>query len=142
MNFKLLSCDCDLLATYGTWHRHKQQEQEAKSKKSKSKSKRPISQLPVGTSRACSLFERAPYKQQAVETQSIKCQIKTEPSSWTTAAATFFLPCERQISTHLVALASTSFSIQPSCCSLAVVLFRALRGIQSPAGEKTKISLL
>jgi hypothetical protein len=37
--------------------------------------------------RACPLFERAPYKRQAVESQSIICQIKTEPSSWTTAAA-------------------------------------------------------
>jgi hypothetical protein len=41
-----------------------------------------------------------PYKQQAVENQSIICQMKTQPASWTTAAANFFLPCERQISTH------------------------------------------
>jgi hypothetical protein len=34
-------------------------------------------------------FKRAPYKQQAVENQSIICQIYTEPSSWTTAASNF-----------------------------------------------------
>jgi hypothetical protein len=43
-----------------------------------------------------SLFERAPYKQQAVENHSIICQMKTEPSSWTTAAAKKKKPCERQ----------------------------------------------
>jgi hypothetical protein len=33
-----------------------------------------------------SFFERAPYKQQAVENHSITCQIKKEPSSWTTGS--------------------------------------------------------
>jgi hypothetical protein len=39
-----------------------------------------------------SFFERAAYKykQQAVENQSIICQMKTQPASWTTAAANFF----------------------------------------------------
>jgi hypothetical protein len=39
-----------------------------------------------------------------------------------------------------VALASTGFA-NPAFLLLAVVLVRALRGIQSPAGEKTEISL-
>jgi hypothetical protein len=43
-----------------------------------------------------------------------------------------FLPCERQISTH-----------RDACFSyLAVVLVSALRGVQSPEGEETEISLL
>jgi hypothetical protein len=37
-----------------------------------------------------SFFERAAYKQQAVETHSVICQMKTQPASWTTAAANFF----------------------------------------------------
>jgi hypothetical protein len=45
---------------------------------------------PLGLQWVCSLFKRAAYKQQAVENQSIICQIKTQPASWTTAAATFF----------------------------------------------------
>jgi hypothetical protein len=40
-----------------------------------------------------------------------------------------------------VALASTSFA-NPAFLLLAVVLVRALRGIQSPGGERTEISLL
>jgi hypothetical protein len=40
-----------------------------------------------------------------------------------------------------VALASTSFA-NPACSYLAVVLVSALRGVQSPGGEKTEISLL
>jgi hypothetical protein len=44
-------------------------------------------------------FLNVPHKQQAVENHSIICQIKTEPSSWTTAAAIWRLkPCERHIS--------------------------------------------
>jgi hypothetical protein len=41
----------------------------------------------------------------------------------------------------IAALASTSFA-NPAFLLLAVELVRALRGIQSPAGEKTEISLL
>jgi hypothetical protein len=68
--------------------------------------------------------------------------MKTQPASWTTAAANFFSPCERQISTHRdAALASTSFA-NPAFAYLAVVLVSALRGVQSPEGEKTEISLL
>jgi hypothetical protein len=53
------------------------------------------------------------------------------------------LPCERQISTHRGArlLASTSYA-NPAFSYLAVVLVSALRGFQSPEGEKTEISLL
>jgi hypothetical protein len=86
------------------------------------------------------LFKRAPYKQQAVENQSIICQIKTEPSSWTTAAAKKKNLASAR-SAPIVALASTSFA-NPAFLLLDVVLVRALRGIQSPAGEKTEISLL
>jgi hypothetical protein len=81
------------------------------------------------------------YKQQAVESQSIICQIKTEPSSWTTAAANFVFCLTSARLAPIVALASTSFA-NPAFLLLAVVLFSALRGIQSPAGEKTEISLL
>jgi hypothetical protein len=67
--------------------------------------------------------------------------MKTQPASWTTAAA--------QKKNHLagvrlapiVALASTSFA-NPAFSHLAVVLISALRGVQSPEGEKTEISLL
>jgi hypothetical protein len=41
----------------------------------------------------------------------------------------------------IVALASTSFA-NPAFLLLAVVLARALRGVQSPGGEKNEISLL
>jgi hypothetical protein len=41
----------------------------------------------------------------------------------------------------IVALASTSFA-NPAFSYLAVVLVIALRGVQSPEGEKTEISLL
>ena len=41
----------------------------------------------------------------------------------------------------IVALASTSFA-NPAFSYLAVVLVSALRGVQSPEGEKTEISLL
>jgi hypothetical protein len=49
-----------------------------------------------------SFSERAPYKQQAVENHSIICQMKTQPASWLDDSGSqfFFLPCERQISTH------------------------------------------
>jgi hypothetical protein len=62
--------------------------------------------------------------------------MKTEPSSWTTAAANF---CARLA--PIVALASTSFA-NPAFSYLAVVLVSALGGVQSPEGEKTEISLL
>jgi hypothetical protein len=88
-----------------------------------------------------SFFKRAPYKQQAVENQSIICQIKTEPSSWTTAAASFVYLASARLLAPIVALASTSFA-NPAFLLLAVVLVRALRGVQSPVGEKTEISLL
>jgi hypothetical protein len=88
-----------------------------------------------------SLFKRAPYKQQAVENQSSTCQIKTDPSSWTTAAASFGFYLASARLAPVVALASTSFA-NPAFLLLAMVLVRALRGIQSPAGEKTEISLL
>ena len=41
----------------------------------------------------------------------------------------------------IVTLASTSFA-NPAFSYLAVVLVSALRGVQSPEGEKTEISLL
>jgi hypothetical protein len=41
----------------------------------------------------------------------------------------------------IVALASTSFA-NPAFSYLAVVLASALRGVQSPGGEETEISLL
>jgi hypothetical protein len=41
----------------------------------------------------------------------------------------------------IVALASTSFA-NPAFSYLAVVLVSALRGVQSPEGEETEISLL
>jgi hypothetical protein len=87
------------------------------------------------------LFKRAPYKQQAVENQSIICQMKTEPSSWTTAAANFFFHLASVRLAPIVTLASTSFA-NPAFSYLDVVLVSALRGVQSPEGEKTEISLL
>jgi hypothetical protein len=41
----------------------------------------------------------------------------------------------------IVALASTTFA-NPAFSYLAVALVSALRGVQSPGGEKTEISLL
>jgi hypothetical protein len=96
----------------------------------------------VGAQERPSLFERAPYKQQAVENHSIICQIKTEPSSWTTAAANYFFYLASARLAPIVTLASTSFA-NPAFSYLVVVRVSALRGIQSPgAGEKTEISLL
>jgi hypothetical protein len=77
---------------------------------------------------------RPMYKQQAVKSQSITCQIKTEPPSWTTAAAKKNVHLASARSALIVALASTSFA-NTAPLLLAVVLVRALRGIQSPAGE-------
>ena len=56
------------------------------------------------------LFKRAPYKQQAVENQSIICQMKTEPSSWTTAAANFFFHLASVRLAPIVAFVSASFA--------------------------------
>jgi len=67
--------------------------------------------------------------------------MKTEPSSWTTAAAIFFPHLASARLAPIVALASTSFA-NPAFSYLAVVLVSALRGVQSPEGEKTEISLL
>jgi hypothetical protein len=56
----------------------------------------------------------------------------------------FFFLALRARDWHLapiVALASTSFA-NPAFSYLAVVLVSALRGVQSPEGEKTEISLL
>jgi hypothetical protein len=63
--------------------------------------------------------------------------MKTEPSSWTTAAANFFftLLASARLA-PIVTLASTSFA-NPAFSYLAVVLVSALRGVQSPEGEKT-----
>jgi hypothetical protein len=77
----------------------------------------------------------------AVESQSIICQIKTRPPSWTTAAAIFFFRLASASLEPIVALASTGFA-NPAFLLLAVVLVRALRGMQSPAGGNTEISLL
>ncbi len=46
----------------------------------------------VASQEGKNIFKRAPYKykQQAVENQSIICQMETQPASWTTAAANFF----------------------------------------------------
>jgi hypothetical protein len=86
-----------------------------------------------------SFFKRTPYKQQAaVGNQSIICQMKTQPASWTTAAAIFFffyLASARLA--PIVTPASTSFA-NPAVSYLAVVLVSALRGVQSPGGEKTE----
>ena len=67
--------------------------------------------------------------------------MKTEPSSWTTAAASFFFHLASVRLAPIVALASTSFA-NPASSYLAVALVSALRGVQSPGGEKTEISLL
>ena len=67
--------------------------------------------------------------------------MKTEPSIWTTAAAIFFFHLAGVRLAPIVALASTSFA-NPAFSYLAVVLVSALRGVQSPEGEKTEISLL
>jgi hypothetical protein len=67
--------------------------------------------------------------------------MKTEPSSWTTAAAKFWFRLASARLAPIVALALTSFA-NPAFSYLAVVLASALRGIQAPEGEKTEISLL
>jgi hypothetical protein len=67
--------------------------------------------------------------------------MKTQPASWTTAAAIFFFHLASTRLAPIVALASTSFA-NPAFSYLAVVLVSALRGVQSPGGEKTEISLL
>jgi hypothetical protein len=65
----------------------------------------------------------------------------TEPPSWTTAAAILFFTVRAPGLAPIVALASTSFA-NPAFSYLDVVLVSALRGVQSPEGEKTEISLL
>ena len=67
--------------------------------------------------------------------------MKTQPASWTTAAANFFFRLASARLAPIVTLASTSFA-NPAFSYLAVVLVSALRGVQSPEGEKTEISLL
>jgi hypothetical protein len=52
----------------------------------------------------------------------------------------FFNPASARLA-PIVTLASTSFA-NPAFSYLAVVLVSALRGFQSPEGEKTEISLL
>jgi hypothetical protein len=59
--------------------------------------------------------------------------MKTQPASWTTAAANLFFYLA---SVKLAPIVALAFSY------LAVVLVSALRGVQSPEGEKTEISLL
>ena len=68
--------------------------------------------------------------------------MKTQPASWTThpAAILFFRLASARLA-PIVALASTSFA-NPAFSYLAVVLVSALRGVQSPEGEMTEISLL
>jgi hypothetical protein len=111
-------------------------------------------QLPVG---AISIFLRAqcpmprPYKQQAVgrwkpETSLsyVKLQLNRRVGRWTTArqptSNLFFNPASATLA-PVVALAPSSFA-NPAFSYLAVVFVRALRGIQSPEGEGTEISLL
>jgi hypothetical protein len=67
--------------------------------------------------------------------------MKTEPSSWTTAAAIFFFYLASVRLAPIVTPASTIVA-HPAFSYLAVVLVSALRGVQSPGGEKTEISLL
>jgi hypothetical protein len=91
-----------------------------------------------------SFFERAAYKQQAVENHSVIYQIKTEPSSWTTAAAKTFFYLTSARSVPIVALAAflgwhQLVFANPAFSYLAVVLVGALRGVQSPEGERTEI---
>jgi hypothetical protein len=59
----------------------------------------------------------------------------------TTAAANFCFHLAGVRVAPIVALASTSFAT-PASSYLDVVLVSALRGVQSPGGEKTEISLL
>jgi hypothetical protein len=88
------------------------------------------------------LFKRAPYKQQAVENHSTICQIKTEPASWMDdSGSQFFFYLASARLAPIATLASTSFA-NPAFSYLAVVPVSALRGVQSPEGEKTEISLL
>ena len=69
--------------------------------------------------------------------------MKTQPASWTTSTANLKknLASASARLAPIVALASTSFA-NPAFSYLAVVLVSALRGVQSPEGEKTEISLL
>jgi hypothetical protein len=67
--------------------------------------------------------------------------MKTQPASWTTAAANLFFHLASARLAPIVTLASTSFA-NPAFSYLAVVLVSAFRGVQSPEGEKTEISLL
>ena len=85
--------------------------------------------------------ERATHEQQTSGRRSLISQIKHKPESWTTAAANFFFHLASARLAPIVALASTSFA-NPAFSYLAVVLVSALRGVQSPEGEKTEISLL
>jgi hypothetical protein len=71
--------------------------------------------------RACTFFFlRPPYKQQAVETQSIICQIKTEPSSWTTPKNKCALRAPDQHPSWR--LHQLVLRIQPPYCSMWYVL--------------------
>jgi hypothetical protein len=55
----------------------------------------------------------------------------------------FFSLASAGLAAPIVVLASTSFAKQSGLLAArCVVLVRALRGIQSPAGERTEISLL
>jgi hypothetical protein len=67
--------------------------------------------------------------------------MKTQPASWTTAAANLFFHLASARLAPIVALASTSFA-NPASSYLAVVLVSALRAVQSPGGEETEISLI
>jgi hypothetical protein len=85
------------------------------------------------------IFKRAPHKQQAVENQSIICYMPNENSTREledSGSHFFFLPCERKISTHRDACINYF-----SYLAVVLVLVSALRGVQSPEGEKTEISL-
>jgi hypothetical protein len=92
-----------------------------------------------------SYSERAPYKQQAVESQSIICQIKNGPPSRAMAEASFdFQMAGRQIR-RIVALTCENHNqicVASPLVSRCGTCYRALGGNKSPAGEKTEISLL
>jgi hypothetical protein len=71
-----------------------------------------------------------------------KSKLDSRVSSWTTQRQLKKLKSLTSAGlAPVVALASTGFA-NPAFLLLAVVLARALRGIQSPAGEGTEISLL
>jgi hypothetical protein len=112
----------------------------------------------VAAQRGFSIFGRAQYEQQAVENYSITCQIKNGPSSRAMAEASFafhFQMTDRQIR-RIVALTltirlrvRTSFACENhnQFCVASLLVSRCGTcwtpgGIQSPAGEKTEISLL